>query len=55
MDKRVLLDIVVTMIENSMLDKNKLSDYNYVKERVNMYLEARSLAIKTMKMAGMPI
>ena len=55
MNTKVLLDILVTMIENGMIDKNKLSDYNYVKERVNMYLEARSLAIKTMKMAGMPI
>jgi len=55
MDAKVFLDIVVTMIENGMIDKNKLSDYNYVNERVNMYLEARSLAIKTMNMAGMPI
>lgn len=49
------LDIVKTMIEYGMLDANRIFDQNYVIERVKMYLEARSLAIETMKMSGMPL
>ena len=41
MDAKVFLDIVMTMIEYGMIDKNKLSDYEYVKERVITYLEAK--------------
>ena len=55
MDAKVFLDIVLTMIEYGMIDKNRLSDYAYVKERVIMYLEAKALAIETMKMSGMPL
>jgi len=55
MDAKVFLDIVMTMIEYGMIDKNKLSDYEYVKERVMIYLEAKALAIETMNMSGMPI
>lgn len=55
MDAKVFLDIVMTLIEYGMIDKNRLSDYEYVKERVITYLEARKLAIETMNMAGMPL
>lgn len=42
MDAKVFLDIVMTLIEYGMIDKNRLSDYEYVKERVITYLEAKS-------------
>lgn len=49
------LDIVKTMIEYGMLDSNRLFDTDYIIERVKMYLKARSLAIETMKMSGIPL
>ena len=55
MNAKVFLDIVMTMIEYGMIDKRRLSDYEYVKERVVMYLEAKALAMKIMNMSGMPL
>ena len=42
MDAKIFLDIVMTMLEYGMIDKNRLSDYEYVKERVECYLEAKN-------------
>ena len=49
------VDIIVTMIQYGMLDRNRITDVDYVVERVKTYLEARALTIETMNMAGMPL
>ena len=55
MTKSKFLDIICTMIEWGMLDASRISDEDYVVERVKMYLEAKSLAIETMNATGMPL
>jgi hypothetical protein len=41
------------MIECGMLDASRITDEDYVVERVKTYLEARALTIETMNMVGM--
>ena len=55
MTKSKFLDIICTMIELGMLDASRINDEDYVCEHVKMYLEAKTLAIETMKTAGMPL
>ena len=35
-------DIIKTMIEFNMIDINRLHDIEYVKERINIYLETKN-------------
>ena len=35
------VDIIVTMIQYGMLDRNRITDVDYVVERVKIYLEAK--------------
>ena len=42
MDIKKLLDIMSTMIDYGMLDKNRINDVDYVVERVQLYLEAKN-------------
>ena len=42
MAKRQLIDIISTMIDFNMLDPNRLYDTDYVAERIEIYLEAKS-------------
>jgi hypothetical protein len=48
-----IIDIVKTMIEYNMIDINRISDTDYVLERVNMYLDAKNLAMNIMSQSGM--
>ena len=43
-----IIDIIKTMIEYNMIDVNRLSEIDYVLERVNMYLDAKKLAMNIM-------
>ena len=42
MDIKKFLDIISTMINYGMLDKNKINDVNYVIEKVQTYLKAKN-------------
>ena len=42
MDIKKFLDIIFTMIDYDMLDKNKINDVDYVIERVQIYLKAKN-------------
>lgn len=44
-----LIDIIKTMIEYGMLDKNRINDVDYVVERVKIYLEAKNFVNKNFK------
>ena len=55
MTKSKFLDIICTMIEWGMLDASRITDEDYVVERVKTYLKARALTIETMNIAGMPL
>ena len=44
-----LIDIIKTMIEYGMLDRNKINDVDYVVERVKIYLEAKSFVNENFK------
>lgn len=43
-------DIILTMIENKMLDSTRIFDKEYVLERVNLYIESANMARSMMKM-----
>ena len=43
------VDIIKTMIEYGMLDRNKIDDVDYVVERVKIYLEAKSFVNENFK------
>ena len=47
--KEKIIDIIKTMIEYNLLDKNKLNDTDYVVERVKTYLEAKSFVNENFK------
>ena len=55
MTKSKFIDIICTMIEWGMLDASRITDEDYIVERVKMYLEAKALTIETMNTAGMPL
>lgn len=42
MDIKKFLDIISTMINYGMLDKNKINDVDYVIERVQIYLKSKN-------------
>lgn len=42
MDIKKFLDIISTMIDYGMLDKNKINDVDYVIEKVQIYLKAKN-------------
>lgn len=44
-----LIDIIQTMIEYDLLDKNRIFDKEYVLERVNIYLETKEFINKNFK------
>ena len=44
-----LIDIIMTMIEYGMLDRNRITDADYVVERVKIYLEAKSFVNENFK------
>lgn len=48
-DKDKLIDIIQTMIEYDLLDKNRIFDKEYVLERVSIYLEAKEFINKNFK------
>ena len=49
-------DIIFTMVEEGMIDpKRALVDEEYLIERVSTYIEARNLAYKMFKEAGMDV
>ena len=43
------VDIIVTMIQYGMLDRNRITDVDYVIERVKIYLEAKSFVNENFK------
>ena len=43
------VDIIVTMIQYSMLDRNRITDVDYVTERVKIYLEAKEFVNENFK------
>ena len=43
------VDIIVTMIQYGMLDRNRITDVDYVVERVKIYLEAKSFVNENFK------
>lgn len=47
--KEKIIDIIKTMIEYNLLDKNKLNDTDYVVERVKTYLEAKNFINENFK------
>lgn len=47
--KEKIIDIIKTMIEYGMLDKNRINDVDYVVERVKIYLEAKSFVNENFK------
>lgn len=44
-----LVDIIKTMIEYGMLDRNRITDVDYVVERVKIYFEAKSFVNENFK------
>lgn len=44
-----LIDIIQTMVEYDLLDKNRIFDKEYVLERVSIYLEAKEFINKNFK------
>ena len=42
MTKSKYIDIILTMIGYGMLDRNRITDIDYVVEKVKIYLEAKS-------------
>lgn len=44
-----LIDIIQTMIEYGMLDKNRIYDTEYVLERVSIYLDAKKFVLDNFK------
>ena len=44
-----IIDIIKTMIEYNLLDKNRINDVDYVVERVKTYLEAKQFINKNFK------
>jgi len=44
-----LIDIIKTMIEYRMLDRNRITDVDYVVERVKIYLEAKNFVNENFK------
>lgn len=49
MDISKFLDIISTMIDYGMLDKNRINDADYVVERVQLYLRAKKFVNKNFK------
>lgn len=45
-----LKDIILTMIENKMLDNTRIFDKEYVLERVNLYIKSANMARSMMNM-----
>lgn len=45
-----LKDIILTMIENKMLDNTRIFDKEYVLERVNLYIESANMVRLMMNM-----
>lgn len=43
-------DIILTMIENKMLDSTRMFDKEYVLERVNLYIKSANMVRSMMKM-----
>lgn len=43
-------DIILTMIENKMLDSTRIFDKEYVLERVNSYIESANMVRSMMNM-----
>ena len=43
-------DIILTMIENNMLDSTRIFDKEYVLERVNSYIESANMVRSMMNM-----
>ena len=43
-------DIILTMIENNMMDSTRIFDKEYVLERVNLYIKSANMARSMMKM-----
>jgi hypothetical protein len=44
-----LIDIIKTMIQYGMLDRNRITDVDYVVERVKIYLEAKKFVNENFK------
>ena len=44
------VDIIVTMIQYGMLDRNRITDVDYVVERVKIYLEAKQFVNENFKL-----
>lgn len=44
-----LIDIIQTMVEYNLLDKNRIFDKEYVLERVSIYLDAKQFISKNFK------
>ena len=49
MTKSKYIDIILTMIEYGMLDRNRITDVDYVVERVKIYLEAKEFVNENFK------
>ena len=45
-----LKDIILTMIENKMLDSTRIFDKEYVLERVNLYIKSDNMARSMLNM-----
>lgn len=45
-----LKDIILTMIENKMLDSTRIFDKEYVLERVNLYIKSANMARSMLNM-----
>lgn len=45
-----LKDIILTMIENKMLDSTRMFDKEYVLERVNLYIKSANMARSMLNM-----
>ena len=43
------VDIIVTMIQYGMLNRNRITDVDYVVERVKIYLEAKQFVNENFK------
>ena len=43
-------DIILTMIENNMLDSTRIFDKEYVLERVNLYIKSANMARSMLNM-----
>ena len=44
-----IMDIIQTMVEYDMIDKNRLDDTDYVIERVESYIEAKNFVNENFK------